>query len=213
MVTILASNSILKFPQTYSLVGMSKDGKAKVLNDEFEIDQALGNSATREQIKIRENETATKDRKDLSVYTRKSNGASIGCECEKGQVNMFYYNKAMGENENVGIQVETSSIPSVNGNIREIMNRDKGQYHKDDVRDEIQKHLEEGCEPKDVKDFDGYEDTSSHIHQDMIENAVDTIYEYGEVSNLFNRDEVRSKLEREIKKIESNNKSEQNERG
>lgn len=68
---------------TYSLVGMKKDGEAKVLNDEFEMDKSAGSSASKNSTKIRANNTATRDNKDLSVYTRKSNGASIGVKIIK----------------------------------------------------------------------------------------------------------------------------------
>ena len=58
---------------TYSLVGVKSDGTAKVLNDEFEMDHTVGNGATKKQTKIRADNTATRDTRDLSVYTRKSN--------------------------------------------------------------------------------------------------------------------------------------------
>ena len=77
------------------------DGTAKVLNDEFEMDKTVGNNASREQTKVRADSTATRDNKDQSVYTRKSNGASIGCENDMGNVNMFLYQKTKEENENV----------------------------------------------------------------------------------------------------------------
>ena len=83
---------------TYSLVGMKNDGTAKVLNDEFEMDKTVGNNASREQTKVRADSTATRDNKDQSVYTRKSNGASIGCENDMGNVNMFLYQKTKEEN-------------------------------------------------------------------------------------------------------------------
>lgn len=144
---------------TYSLVGMTKDGDAKVLNDEFEIDKSVGNSANREQTKIRANDTATRDNNDLSVYTRKSNGMSIGCENNHGNIDMFLYQKTLEENENVGIQIETSQTPVIPIETREIMNRNKGIYQKDKVQDEVEEHTQNGCEPQDVKDFDGEEYT------------------------------------------------------
>ena len=115
---------------TYSLVGVKSDGTAQVLNNEFEMDKTVGNSATREQTKIRANSTATRDNKDVSVYTRKTNGISIGCENDMGNVNMFLYQKTKEENENVGIQIETSQTPVIPIETREIMNRNKGVYQK-----------------------------------------------------------------------------------
>ena len=189
---------------TYSLVGVKSDGTAKVLNDEFEMDNTVGNGATREQTKIRANSTATRDNKDMSVYTRKSNGMSIGCENDMGNVNMFLYQKTVEENENVGIQIETSQTPVIPIETREIMNRNKGMYQKEKVQDEIQEHTDEGCMPNDVKDFDGDENTETHEHFDL-EYFVQEIFNYeneqGEeqIKEVFTENEVRDKLLRELK--------------
>lgn len=157
---------------TYSLVGVTKEGKAKVLNDEFEIDSSVGNGGNRNQTKIKADSTATRDNSDVSVYRRKSNGASIGCENSQGAVNMYFYQKTLEENENIGIQIETSKTPIIPVETREIMNRNKGIYQKDQVQDEIGEHTEEGCDPKDRRDFDGDMETSSHLHIDIDEIDV-----------------------------------------
>ena len=189
---------------TYSLVGMTKDGNARVLNDEFEMDKSVGNNACRETTKIRANSTATRDNKDLSIYTRKSNGMSIGCENNQGNVDMFLYQKTREENENVGIQIETSKTPIIPIETREIMNRNKGTYQKERVQDEIEEHTEQGCEPDNVKDFDGDETTSSHEHID-IDYYVQDILNYenddGEekIKDVFTEGEVKEKLLRELK--------------
>lgn len=191
---------------TYLLVGMTNDGEAKVLNDEFEIDKTAGNNADKETTKIRADNTATKDNNDLSIYTRKSNGMSIGCENNKGNVDIFLYQKTL-ENENVGIQVETENTRVIPLETREVMNRSKGVYQKDEVRDEIEEHIEEGCEPDNVKDFDGDENTSTHEHleENTLEEYVIDIYnyenEYGEelIKEVFTENEIKDKLLREIK--------------
>lgn len=157
---------------TYSLVGMTKDGEAKVLNDEFEIDSSVGNGGNRNQTKIKADSTATRDNSDVSVYRRKSNGVSIGCENRQGAVNMYFYQKTLEENENIGIQIETSKTPVIPVETREIMNRNKGVYQKEQVQDEIEGHTEEGCDPKDRRDFDGNPQTSSHSHVDIDEIDV-----------------------------------------
>ena len=144
---------------TYSLVGVKNDGTAKVLNDEFYMDNTVGSGTLKQQTKIRANSTATRDNKDLSVYTRKTNGISIGCENDMGNVNLFLYKRTVKENENVGIQIETSKTPVIPMEIREIMNKNK----QDEVYNEIKKHTDIGCNPKDVKDFDGDENTATHI--------------------------------------------------
>ena len=192
---------------TYSLVGVKSDGTAKVLNDEFEMDNTVGNGATREQTKIRANSTATRDNKDMSVYTRKSNGMSIGCENDMGNVNMFLYQKTIEENENVGIQIETSQTPVIPIETREIMNRNKGMYQKEKVQDEIQEHTDEGCMPKDVKDFDGDENTETHEHFDLeyfVQDILNYENEQGEeqIKEVFTENEVRDKLLRELKENE-----------
>lgn len=183
---------------TYSLVGMTRSGEARVLNDEFEIDNTVGNNANREQTKIRSNNTATRDNKDLSVYTRKSNGVSIGCENDFGRVNMFLYEKSIEENENVGIQIETSQTRKIPIQTREILNKNHGVYQKDKIKEEIENHTKEGCNPNNVKDFDGDENTSSHEHLTELNKAVYKIFNYGDVNKLFNEEEVKEKFKREI---------------
>lgn len=194
---------------TYSLVGMTKDGEAKVLNDEFKMDNTVGNNASRVQTKIRANSTATRDNNDLSVYTRKSNGMSIGCENNQGNVDMFLYQKTLDENENVGIQIETSKTPVIPIETREIMNRNKGIYQKERVQDEIEEHTEHGCEPDDIRDFDGDEYTETHEHIDIDYYVQDILnYENDEgeekIKEVFTEDEVRSKLLRELKENKAN---------
>ena len=188
---------------TYSLVGVRNDGTAKVLNDEFEMDNTVGSSANRMQTKIRANSTATRDNNDLSVYTRKTNGMSIGCENDMGNANLFLYQKTAEENENVGIQIETSKTPVIPIETREIMNKNKGVYQKDKVQDEIKEHTDQGCEPENIKDFDGDENTLSHEHID-IDYYVQDILNYenddGEekIKNVFTEREVKEKLLREL---------------
>lgn len=193
---------------TYSLIGVKSDGTATVLNDEFEMDKSVGNGATRNQTKVRADSTATRDNKDVSVYTRKSNGMSIGCENDMGNVNMFLYQKTKEENENVGIQIETSKTQVIPVETREIMNKNRGTYQGDKVQDEIQEHTDEGCKPKDVKDFDGDENTVTHEHFDL-EYYVQEILNYendqGEeqIKEVFTANEVREKLLRELKEKEN----------
>lgn len=199
---------------TYSLVGMTKDGEARVLNDEFEMDKSVGNNASRETTKIRANSTATRDNNDLSIYTRKSNGMSIGCENNQGHVDMFLYQKTREENENVGIQIETSQTQIIPAETREIMNRNKGINKKEKVQDEIEEHTEHGCKPDNVKDFDGDETTGTHEHID-IEYYVQDILNYenddGEekIKEVFTENEVRDKLLRELKENKNELSAEQ----
>ena len=189
---------------TYSLVGMTKDGEARVLNEEFEMDKSVGNNASRETTKIRANSTATRDNNDLSIYTRKSNGMSIGCENNQGYVDMFLYQKTLEENENVGIQIETSQTQIIPMETREIMNRNKGIYQKERVQDEIEEHTEKDCKPDDVRDFDGDETTLSHEHIDIDYYVQDILnYENDEgeekIKEVFTEKEVRDKLLRKLK--------------
>lgn len=190
---------------TYSLVGMKNDGTAKVLNDEFEMDKTVGNNASKEQTKVRADSTATRDNKDQSVYTRKSNGASIGCENDMGNVNMFLYQKTKEENENVGIQIETSRTKRIPVETRRVFNRNQGVYQNDKIQDEIEEHTENECEPKDVKDFDGKEYTETHEHID-IDYYVKQIQNYenedGEqsINEVFTEKEIKDKLLRELDK-------------
>ena len=77
---------------------------------------------------------------------------------------MFLYGKTFEENENVGIQIETSQTHHIPIKTREVMNRNKGVYQKDKIQNEVKEHTDNKCEIKDVKDFDGDENTASHVH-------------------------------------------------
>lgn len=156
----------------YALVGVKKDGTAKVLNEEFELDNAIG-SANVEQTKIRADSTATRDNKTISNYVRKTNKMSIGIEREEsGVINLFLNEKTKEENENVGIQIETSQTQRVALQAREIMNRSKGEYQQDKVRNEIKEHTDAGCKPKNVEDFDGDEYTETHEHPETTKENI-----------------------------------------
>ena len=168
------------------------------------MDKSVGNNASRETTKIRANSTATRDNEDLSIYTRKSNGMSIGCENNQGYVDMFLYQKTREENENVGIQIETSQTPIIPIETREVMNRNKGIYQKENVQNEIEEHTENGCEPDNVKDFDGEENTGTHEHIDIDYYVQDILnYENGDgeekIKEVFTENEVKDKLLRELK--------------
>lgn len=192
---------------TYSLVGVRKDGTAKVLNDEFEMDRSSGNSGTKESTKIRADSTATRDSKDISVYTRKSNGISIGCENDMGEINLFMYQKTHEENENVGIQIETSKTGRIPVETRRVMNRNKGTYQKDKVQNEVEEHTnaeDNSHNPDNVQDFDGNENTETHIHDDELEKYVQDIFNYKDedgdtnIKDIFTENEVKDKLQREL---------------
>lgn len=191
----------------YSLVGMTKEGEAKVLNDEFEMDKSVGSSGSRTQTKIRADGTATRDNKDVSVYTRKSNGMSIGCENEKGSVNVSLYKKTKEENENFGIQLETSRTRRIPLEKREILSKCKGNWQVDNSQNEIEEHNNKGCNSGDIKDIDGKEETKSHGHvlEDMIEEYVNEIYDFedkdGEkrIKEIFSKKEVQDRLLKKIR--------------
>ena len=188
---------------TYTLVGVRNDGTAKVLNDEFEMDRSVGNSGSREQTKIRANSTATRDNRDSSVFTRKSNGMSIGCENDMGEVNLFMYQKTHEENENVGIQIETSRTGRIPIETKEVMNRNKGTHQEDKVQDEVQEHTDNGHEPVDITNADGDEQTVTDEHGDTLEKDVQEIYNEGRISEVFTEEEVKEKL---LKELEENGK-------
>ena len=87
------------------------------------------------------------------------------------------------------------------------MNRNKGIYQKDKVQDEIQEHTDIGCNPKDVKDFDGDENTETHEHFDLeyyVQEILNYENEQGEeqIKEVFTANEVRDKLLRELKENE-----------
>ena len=157
---------------TYSLVGMNDDGRAKVLNDEFEMESSVGNNASKVQTRINADGTATRDSKDSSVFTRKSNGMTVGCRNDGGIVRMSLGKKTLEENEITSTEIRTSKTGYIPIQTREVFNRNKGMYQIDKIQDEVEKHTDNNCNQKgvkDVKDFDGDENTATHIEADYTE--------------------------------------------
>lgn len=189
---------------TYSLVGTKADGTAQVLSDEFEIDKTVGTSPSEMQTKIKANGTATRDNKDTSVFVRKSNGMTIGCENDKGTVRVSLGQKTLEENEITEIELQTANTGWIPIETREVFKRSKGVYQIDKVQNEIEEHTENGCKPEDVKDFDGNENTETHQHIDIDKYVQDILnYENDEgeekIKEVFTEKEVRDKLIREFK--------------
>ena len=149
---------------TYSLVGMKEDGTAKVLSDEFEMDSTVGNNASRMQTRINKDGTATRDNKNSSIFVRKSNKMSLSCRNDGGVIRMAMGQKTLEENEITETELETAQTGYIPIETREVFNRNKGRHQIDKVQDEIQEHTDEGCNPKDIEDFDGDEKTGTHEH-------------------------------------------------
>ena len=147
---------------TYTLVGMKADGTAKVLSDEFEMDKTVGNNASRVQTRINKDGTATRDNKNNSIFVRKSNGMTISCQNDRGTVKMSLGQKTLQENEITEMELETTQTGYIPIETREIFNRNKGRNQIDKIQDEVQEHTDHGCNPEDVKDFDGDENTKTH---------------------------------------------------
>lgn len=189
---------------TYSLIGMKNDGTAKVLNDEFEMDSSVGNNASKVQTRINADGTATRDSKDSSVFVRKSNGMTIGCRNDGGIVRMSLGQKTIEENEITSTEIRTSKTGYIPIQTREIFNRNKGVRQIDKIQDEVKEHTDEGCTPKDVRDFDGDETTETHEHFDLeyyVQEILNYENEQGEeqIKEVFTANEVRDKLLRELK--------------
>lgn len=206
------SNGERRNNTVYSLVGMRKDGTAKVLNDEFEMDKSVGNNASREQTKINADGTATRDNKDSSVYVRKSNGMTLGCQNDMGNIRCFLGQKTKEENEIVASEIETSKTKVISLQTRELMNTTKGMYQADKIQDEVEMHTKYEDKIDDIKDFDGNENTSTHSHYEetYIDTCVSEILNYknenGEqvIEEVFTREEVKEKLLREIEANKEN---------
>ena len=126
----------------YSLVGIKDDGTASVMNNEFEMDKTVGNNAGRLQTKIKANGTATRDNKDSSVFVRKSNGMTIGCENDMGTVRVSLGQKTLQENENTEMELRTSNTGYIPIETRRVFKGDKGIYQIDKIQDEVEEHTQ-----------------------------------------------------------------------
>ena len=183
---------------------MKNDGTAKVLNDEFEMDSSVGNDASKVQTRINADGTATRDSKDSSVFVRKSNGMTIGCRNDGGIVRMSLGQKTIEENEITSTEIRTSQTGYIPIQTREIFNRNKGVRQIDKIQDKVKEHTDEGCTPKDVRDFNGDESTETHEHFDLeyyVQEILNYENEQGEeqIKEVFTANEVRDKLLRELK--------------
>ena len=187
------------------MVGIKDDGTASVMNNEFEMDKTVGNNAGRLQTKIKADGTATRDNKDSSVFVRKSNGMTIGCENDMGTVRVSLGQKTLQENENTEIELRTSNTGYIPIETRRVFKGDKGIYQIDKIQDKVEEHTQNGCKPKDVRDFDGDENTETHEHIDMdyyVQDILNYENEEGEekIKGVFTEKGVKDKLLRELEK-------------
>ena len=117
---------------------------------------------------------------------------------------MFLYQKTKEENENVGIQIETSKTKKIPVETRRVFNRNQGVYQNDKVQDEIEEHTENG----------GKEYTETHEHID-IDYYVRQIQNYenedGEqsINEVFTEKEIKDKLLRDLDKYKDKISTEQ----
>lgn len=81
--------------------------------------------------------------------------------------------------------------------VRELFNKNKGEYQADKSVEEVKEHTEAGCEEIDIDEADGRKDTG-HIHYNPEDqeqkNAIEEIMERGNVS----REEAESKFMKEL---------------
>ena len=163
---------------------------------------------------------------DEISYVIKSGRLEVNINALTGKLTGFYqnsdnkekqlekYHSTKEENENVGIQIETSKTKKIPVETRRVFNRNQGVYQNDKVQDEIEEHTENGCEPKDVKDFDGKEYTETHEHID-IDYYVRQIQNYenedGEqsINEVFTEKEIKDKLLRDLDKYKDKISTEQ----
>ena len=112
--------------------------------------------------------------------------------------------KTIEENEITSTEIRTSKTGYIPIQTREIFNRNKGVRQIDKIQDKVKEHTDEGCTPKDVRDFYGDESTETHEHFDLeyyVQEILNYENEQGEeqIKEVFTESEVRDKLLRELK--------------
>ena len=107
--------------------------------------------------------------------------------------------------EAISIPIETHSIRPTTRETRELMNDRRNPRVKEEI-ERINEHRELGCEDVKVKDIDDNlnNDTHIHLHEEEIDELARKILEQNdEIADLYNREDVKVKIQKELK---ANNK-------
>lgn len=192
----------------YQFVLIAKDGTFCPID--LEQDNEEGNNPLEKNITVKSDGNVKKN----SVLSRYKIGeGSLAIDNEKyGEIKVYYSpRKTLGGNgiegnKSLDIELETSNVWETDKDERDLAGEyDTGYRSVENAYKEASKHNMENCKTE-TKDVDGNKNTKSHIdiNGKTIEKIADKLLENDIISNVYNKEDIKEKLEKlEDKEINS----------
>lgn len=191
----------------FAFVGVKKDGSVEVIDS---LEQKYGSNPTEKAYSIG-NDAKIEEDQVSSIYKVKGKKETefvvdIG---PMGTIETTIRRTPKQDKEKaIEIPIENQSIRPIPKQLREFMNEHKNVETKDNI-EEIDAHIQAGCEKIEIEDFDDnkYNDTHKHeVEQGSVSNdidfdrLVDKVFENNEkLREVYNRKDVTEKLQETLK--------------
>ena len=189
----------------FSIVGIKEDGTAERIDT---LEQGYGVTPTKQVNAVNRDGTKVEKQQVNSIFKIKGEkekqiSVKIGA---MGTIETNLVRTPSQDNsEAISIPIETHSIRPTTRETRELMNDRRNPRVKEEI-ERINEHRELGCEDVKVKDIDDNlnNDTHIHLHEEEIDELARKILEQNdEIADLYNREDVKVKIQKELK---ANNK-------
>ena len=192
---------------SYALIGVRKDGTAKVLSDsEFEIDKSSGINPDDKHIRQNDDNTIEQSNDILTRYKRVHGEESIAIRRDQNGRVMTYFEPGRTREENmaVGTVIEDSHTRreyegGTQVETRKILSRSQGTRNLDKVQDEVEDELEKDRdEILDPEQADGRNIITTDYIEMYINNATEELMKDDDIKDIFTREEVENILSDKI---------------
>lgn len=188
----------------FSIVGIKEDGSAEKIDT---LEQGYGKTPTKNIHSVNRDGSKIEEEQVDSIFKIKGRkeeqvGVKIGT---MGTIEASLIRTPVQDNQKaVSIPIETHSVKPTTREIRELANRQKNESKE--IVENVEEHEEAGCEkvhPEDIDDNPN-NDTHIHLHEEEIDELARKILEQNdEIADLYNREDVKVKIQKELK---ANNK-------
>lgn len=190
----------------FCFVGIKEDGTAEKIDS---MEQRYGKNPSKKVNSLNRDGSEIQEKNVQSIYqikgdNEKQMAVNIG---QMGTIEVSFVRTPREDNgEAISIPIETQSIRPTTRETREFMNRQRNNSMKEEIN-RLEQHKKAGCEDITLKDINDnpYDDTHKHIeiNNDYLEKLAKKILENNEIANVYNRQDVKREL---IKNIEEKGK-------
>lgn len=186
----------------FCFVGIKEDGTAEKIDS---MEQRYGKNPSKKVNSLNRDGSEIQEKNVQSIYqikgdNEKQMAVNIG---QMGTIEVSFVRTPREDNgEAISIPIETQSIRPTTRETREFMNRQRNNSMKEEIN-RLEQHKKAGCENITLKDINDnpYDNTHKHIeiNNDYLEKLAEKILENDEIANVYNRQDVKREL---IKNIE-----------